>query len=330
VQAWTPDAARSVTVVMLETGRIVRTFRDKDTPSSINEVAKDAAQVYAALDAPMTGQAVVFPAGEGAVADRAFLGDGDGMLWRVDLSAASPRDWRIDLWFDAFSVEATPPLPWKAGQPIVTAPVLSVDRLGALTVAFSTGDQETFTPGAIKNYLWSLRENPQTFHSEVLWYNEFTNGQRVSGPMVLYGSVLYFTTLTPTPSSDTNRCSAGSSKLCGEHYMNQKTLNVALDGGEAMLPDPPGTANLVQCVNLPGIAFGPAIQQQPTCSETETYDDPYLGWGTHTRMHGGVTGGKSSLVVTTTNTAVGATPLEYQLPSPTNTTRIDSWAAVIE
>jgi type IV pilus assembly protein PilY1 len=332
VQCWAKDAARSVTIVMLETGRIVRTFRDKDTPASINGLAQDAALSYAALYAPMTGPAVVFPAGEGTVSDRAFLGDGDGMFWRMNLTSTNPRDWKIDLWFDAYAKEATPPPPWKAGEPIMTAPVLSVDRLGAVTVAFSTGDQETFTPGAIKNYLWSLRENPDTFHSEVLWYQEFTNGTRVSGPMVLYGSILYFTTLTPVASSDSNRCSSGASQLCGENYFLQQTAGTAAAGGAWALPDPsdPTQKTLTQCIPLSGIAFGPTIGQQPTCSQTDQFSDPYLGWGTHTRMVGGVTGGKSSLTVTVTNTTQGAVPVQYDLPPPTNTTRIDSWASVIE
>jgi type IV pilus assembly protein PilY1 len=327
VQCWTADAAKSVTIVMLETGQIVRTFRDKDTPASLNDRAMTALGTYAELNAPMTGQAVVYPAGDGAVADRAFLGDGDGMLWRIDLSPTNPKEWSIDLFFDAYTLKT-----WNAGQPIVTAPILSVDRLGAVTVDFSTGDQETFTPSTtMVNYVWALREDPSTFKSQVEWFSELANGTRVAGPMVLYSSVLYYTTLTPTPINDTNRCSAGSSQLCGVSYVVPKTTGSPGDGGEPALVDPPGSNTLVQCMDLDGIAFGPTVQQQPTCSsEDSTYEDPYLGWGTHTRLYGGISGGKTSLVVMTTNTKVGAQPKEIELPPPKATARIDSWAAVIE
>jgi type IV pilus assembly protein PilY1 len=334
VQCWNADPARSVTIVRLDTGEIVRTFRnDVDGPASILGRAKDANNAYATLDAPMSGQPVVFPSTTGVVSDRAFIGDRDGMLWRMDLSSANPRSWKIDLWFDAYSGGT-----FNGGQPIATPPILSVDNFGAVTVAFSTGDQETFlaTTG-MKNYLWSLKEDATAspaFKSKALWFVSYKDGERVSGPMALFASNLYYTTFTPTPLDPTKVCSAGNSKLCGVHYINPKTPdkpdsgptpNVTISGN----PSDPCTS-----LGENTLAFGPGITQKPSCSTDTTTSDPYIGFGTH-HLLGNITAGEFDLVVHTGSSGStangGKTNVKtVKLATPMNTTRIDSWAGVIE
>ena len=77
--------ARSLTIVRLDSGEIVRTFRQSlaDAPSSVADAGK---VIVAPLDSPITGQPTAYPGQLGAVADRLFVGDADGALWRVDVS----------------------------------------------------------------------------------------------------------------------------------------------------------------------------------------------------------------------------------------------------
>jgi type IV pilus assembly protein PilY1 len=340
VRCWQDDPARSLTVVRLDTGEIVRSFRrEADGPASVLPRSRDASLNYAALNAPISGQPVVFPATTGAVADRAFVGDRDGMLWRLDFSSSNPQDWKMQLFFDAFTGQA-----FDAGQPIATAPVLSVDRLGKVTVAFSTGDQETFlaTTG-MKNFVWSVVEDTSSsppFKSDVRWALELDDGERVSGPMSLFASTLYYTTFKPPPIPPPTgqKCSAGQSQVCGVHYLLARTQG-GTDGG-AVPPSPINKGNFKgpdeACIQFgDSIVFGAGITQKPTCNDETTYNDPYLGNGNHTALTS-VTAGKFELVVQTgpggTNTQTGGeiNTQSITLEPPMTTTRIDSWAAVVE
>jgi type IV pilus assembly protein PilY1 len=339
VRCFAKDPSRSLTVVMLETGEIVRSFRAQtDGPDSILPRSLDGEGKYTALNAPISGTPVVFPAATGVVSDRAFVGDRDGMLWRVDFSSTDPRKWTMKLFFDAYSKQAA-----DAGQPIATTPILSVDRIGNVTIAFSTGDQETFlaTEG-MNNYLWSLLESTTTtpaFQSKALWYKTLPNGERVSGPMSLFASNLFYTTFTPPLASDASKkCNNGVSTVCGVDYMKPAPGDGA--GGLASKPtvNPDGVS---ACLPFgESIVFGAGITQKPTCSADVSTNDPYLGYGAHTGL-ADFAPGKFQLVIQTGPKQVsGGSPgpgtgsdintLAIDLAPPMSPARIDSWAAVVE
>jgi type IV pilus assembly protein PilY1 len=343
VRCWAPDPARSVTIVRIDTGEIIRSFRNAPVDGPLPNTAQIVARsknfdgTYPALAAPMTGEPVVYPATTGTVADRAFIGDRDGMLWRINLASSKPAEWTIGLFFDAFPAGQV-----TDGQPIATPPIISVDQTGNLTVAFSTGDQETLLSSiGMTNYLWSLRENVSgsSFKSKVLWYSSYTGGKRVTGPMQLFNSILYYTTFTPVVPNMVTECTSGDSQLCGVHYINPKTNTNLSDGGYPSLVDPasaPSSPVMVQCIPLGAktMAFGPGLVQKPTCSAETTFSDPYLGYGQHSGLSN-ATGSSFQLVVQTGTggTAVvgGATNVAtLTLKPPINAARIDSWAAVIE
>ena len=210
-------AARSLTIVRLDTGEIMRTFRPSNTLASIPSGIQGRITVTP-LDSPITGQPVAYPAIVGAIADRAYVGDRDGALWRVDLSSSNPANWSMNLFFDAYANQSP-----TAGQPIVTPPQLSIDDSGRVTIAFSTGSQDVFSANASTlNYVWSLTENINftntgaTVGASVNWYRQFTGGECVVGPMQLFGSGLYFASYQPA--SGTAACNAGSSRIWGMNY----------------------------------------------------------------------------------------------------------------
>lgn len=341
VPCYASTPARSVTIVRLDTGEVVRSFRRQGDPkgSLVDEKVKDG-DAFAPLDSPMTGQPVLFPSTTGAVAHRAFIGDRDGGLWRINFSSAKPSEWEIDLFFDAY------PSPLgngaRAGQPIATPPILSVDSLGNLVVMFSTGDQESFTPsGSMRNYVWSLREGDasESYKSEALWFIPLDGGARVSGPMSLFTSVLYFSTFAPTAGG--NLCSAGVSKIWGVDYIQSidkdatTQKNIPSSGPIPRLKDEATDSYPEDGIELDegAIVFGIGIRQKPSCFEQDDeFDDPWFGG--HQPMKS-VTGGGFELVIQTGQGGVATggaiTKTESRdLPTPPTVSRIDSWAAIVE
>ncbi len=351
--------ARSLTVVRLDSGEVLRTFRQDD--DEVPALKARLVVTEAPLDSPMTGQPVPFPAGAGAVADRVFIGDQDGALWRLNLASAtgSPADWKLDLFFDTFPGDGTFGHPYNGGQPIETPPILSVNETGDLTVAVSTGRQ--YIVGAapqLVNYVWSLSEKPTADRKQLLpkvnWYKAFpdTDGERVVGAMSLFNSHLYFTT-RGEPVAGT--CSGGTAFLNGMHYLNPHPDGVGL-GGAA----PPSTDAQKSILKILGAAShkdnyvaasqfsdratlsGTTVAQVPTCGNGGApEDDQYFNYGAHSAL-GNLQGGTFQLLIPIGNgdmksginaqqiTLGEAKGLAVDVPSPPVATRIDSWAAIVE
>ncbi len=353
-----PDAlaARSLTIVRLDTGEIVRTFRRSKTEGNIPKTIQSRV-VEVPIDSPITGQPVAYPALVGSIADRVFVGDRDGGLWRVDLSSTDPSSWTMKLFFDAYAGQDP-----RAGQPIVTQPQLSVDNLGQVTIAFSTGSQDDFSANsAMINYVWSLTEsidwkNNGAIGANVNWYRRFNGGERVVGPLQLFASGLYFATYQPD--SGTTACGAGTSRIWGMHYhdlvdsggldKNNPPVSPsdgveASKGGRPWLPqDGTSTTTYVQfldnSINLLAGAtiFGVAVAQVPSCVDNSSPTDSFFGSGVvHTTMPN-VTPATYELVMQTgasgkssvSSAATNVTTLS--LPSPNNSPRIASWATIME
>jgi type IV pilus assembly protein PilY1 len=80
------------------------------------------------------------------------------------------------------------------------------------------------------------------------------------------------------------------------------------------------------------MVFGVAVTQTPTCADTTTFNDPYMG--THTAIDSSSTAefqlvfqtgqGGSAQNKSVTNSKT------QTLPRPRETTRFDSWAAIVE
>ncbi len=203
-------AARSLTIVRLDNGKVIRTFRQASTeivlPLGTAQTKLRARTTDTNLDSPITGQPVAFPAGAGAIADRVFVGDQDGRLWKVNLASTNPANWTMNLFFDTYpaSYGSDPAFPnaYNDGQPLQLAPVLSVDGAGDVTVNVATGDQDTIgASSTMKNFIWSLTEKTAsdrtTATSQVNWFKALTGGERVVGPMALFNSALYFASYAP-------------------------------------------------------------------------------------------------------------------------------------
>ena len=347
--------ARSLTIVRLDTGKIIRTFRRSklEVPTGIRSRVLEAP-----LDSPITGEPVAFPSDVGSVADRIFVGDQDGTLWKVDVSNKSPDQWTMSLFWDAFpavQVHSKPKAEWNSGQPIATAPVLSVDSKGNLTLALATGDQGSIgAASGMLNYLWALRDLPNSSHvllPDMLWLQQFEGGERVTGPISLFNSYLYFSTLKPPEVGASCKATDGA-YIWGMHYM------VPRDGeGGALPPDRtvggqaapflkkfattnqfvPDTTLLGTDAKNQAVIFGVTVAQVPTCVAEETIADAFLGSRSRiTDANPGdfqlvfQTGSASLSTGGKADAAAPAGAAGITLPKLATPARVEAWASIVE
>ena len=375
----TLEGARSITIVRLDTGEVVRTFRAGDptvAPAPTDNRAP--AGLYgttplrianAGFDAPIVGEVVTYPGSAGAVADRAYFGDAQGRLWRLDLSSQNPADWNASMILDAYPTAGfNNDYTASDARPIETPPIISSDSLGRITVAVSTGSQDVLTTDG-KHPVWSLTETLSggKYVSRVNWFlNEknsiqkqgetelhFSGGERVRGPMTLFSGILYFTSQRP-PASGLVQCSDGQAYLWAVHYINAG-LTPGLPSPSATPEDGPMPAHsptfqtdvnttpnmldpgLVRYLSLgaDSAAFGVGIRQRPSCYQTDAGgDDPFLGFGSHTSISS-ITPGNFQLVVQTggagsTSGDSSIRTMVETLAPPAGGVTIDSWAAILE
>jgi type IV pilus assembly protein PilY1 len=328
-------AARSLTIVRLDNGQILRTFRPILTAPAVQPVTFDP-KVLTLVDiqAPIVGQPAAFPSQAGQVADRIFVGDAEGRIWRVDVSKPDPADWTMQPFFDAFYDLA--PTALAPPQPVQTPPVLSVDDKGQITVAFSTGDQDNVTPDANHlNYVVSVTETVfpalsgnREFHAQMNWRKQLTGGAHVLGPMSLFDRTLYYSTFLQPSGSKT--CEMGDSTIVGVDYINALDATPETTGGAVKVPPVVVTSAVVS---------GVALRQQPACAATTAAQgstDDFLGYGQTTAVST-VNPGVFELVVqksgstsTTAGTGISVPTLKAPIPVPRLQVRVDSWAPIIE
>jgi type IV pilus assembly protein PilY1 len=318
------EMARSLTIVRLDTGEVIRTFRPSASSALFNS------SVFTATDipAPITGQPKAFPETTGAVADRIFVGDRDGRLWRLDVSSQDPSQWTMKVFFDAFYDGTT-----ASSQPVVLPPVLSVTNEGLTTVAFATGDQQaTAAPITMINRVASLTEeldSSNAFVAKVNWIHELTGGERVTGPMVLFNSGLYYSASRP-PNSSTAVCDVGASKVYGTHYIKAAT-------GTTNPPRPanaPDQSALILSTRTDGLIFGLSLQAEPSCVSTETAisGNDSFGYGT-VSMSRTVKPGSYYLtfeVSGSNSDARGVLEVKTPLNRPKVPVTFESWALIYE
>lgn len=352
--------ARSLTIVRLDSGEVIRTFRyDVDEAPAFGLAATTTSRYAgtnglintAPLDSPIVGTPAAFPTGLGAVADRIFVGDQDGGLWRVDVSSTDPEDWAMTLFFDTFAKDpnnpAAPDTAALVGQPIVTAPTLSFDDRGQITVLVSTGDQDL--DAGTSNYIWSLTERVNAtatgFVAGVNWYLPLDQGEHVLGPIELVGEIAYLSTYEP-PGTTSVCGNFGTSRVYGMHYLDRDgNTGAPSTGGVAALSvtgdadgDGADQSKTAQELGLPAgtLIFGVTAEFTPSCyDEPGEAPDSVLG-GTRRRVQnasqatmqlsfqtGVPTSGKESLGFQSGFGTVSLAP-------PRATSSIESWAAILE
>jgi type IV pilus assembly protein PilY1 len=281
---------------------------------------------------------VIYPADTGQVADRLYVGDADGQLWRVDLSNTDPNQWTFTLAWDAY-VDTNS----AVRERVAIAPVLSRDPVGNMTILFATGNQDVLTSTSTDNRVWSLTETPLQHNTSQNWVLKFAPGQyRVTGPMALFNNILYFSTYTPG-SNATSVCANGFPTLWAVDYVRPDPANTYAIGapvGQFGTP-PPVQLPLKQDGTADGtVIYGVSATETPACGGSVNTNDAYFG------SHSAVssvsqseyrimwqTGAGSGLTTNGTGVRNEASIKGMQnmtISSPGLGTRIDSWAAIVE
>jgi type IV pilus assembly protein PilY1 len=328
VRCWKAGAGRSLTVVRLDNGEVLMNFRASAAEGPPNLLAQNPARAQVVpMASPISGVAVAYPGQTGQVATRAYVGDADGVLWRVDLSGTDPTKWTMSIAWDSYSVFSDTA---QMGQVIQTAPVISTNPLGDTVILFSTGDQEQLTASTMNNRVWSIQEKrnaiANSFQTKANWYFDFTGGERVTGPMGIFDSVAYFSTFSPNPSGSPV-CAFGVSKIWGLDY---QTAAPRFPNGAS----PPKQYDTADNTIIAGVA----VTKTPSCDTTTTTTDAYLGSHSYvTSADAGVYqlvwqkgpgAGITSNSAVKTDTFTGIQSMN--LKAPRQSTRIDSWATIIE
>jgi len=332
------EPARSLTIVRLDTGEVLRTFRPVQGPFDTDVWTETD------LDAPITGQPAAFPEATGSIADRIYVGDRDGRLWRVDVSSQIPANWTMKRMHDAFHNG----LPGDS-QPVSLAPVLSVDETGDVTVAFATGSQDL---DSSTNRVVSLTDHlneDSKFVTHLNWWQTLGNNERVTGNMVLFNSILYYSAARP-PATTGAVCDVGSSSVYAVHYVHSEDYREALEtgvdptpaSGPEPSPDPDDPSELRDSVklvdNLAGLIFGVSVQGVPTCvDDIENVEgNDTFGYGQVTRPKT-VNPGKFYLSYSASGNTTGSddnvqgvSTFTSEVPTPPLPVTFQSWALVYE
>jgi type IV pilus assembly protein PilY1 len=368
-QATDPVIGRSVTIVRLDTGEILRTFArkaDATPPNASNDTLLNAGRIIdTPLDSPMTGTPLVFPTDVGADSTKFFVGDADGTIWKFDVSSSNPSNWTGELFLDLYNttVDPTTTTSWSDGQPFQVTPILSLDTAGELVINAATGSIQSFDTSGIE-LVYSITEkvqgNPAKLRASVNWwlgpvkyYDNtgalqgfngatigFQPGERVSGPMTVFNGTLYFSTYYAGGSGAAS-CSSGVASLWGRNYVTPDNTSDLSQGGLRVLQPPPPASpttpppiSVQPAVQAGAVIPGVSILATPACAGLGTAGaDQYVAGASHQTPQNFAAGGFSLFTqVGAKGTSGSAATQQFQtsVQTPASPTAIDSWAAVLE
>jgi len=263
---------------------------------------------HADLRAPVTGTAVVYPSDVGQVAQKAFVSDADGFLWRLDFTNPDATKWTMKLFYDTQnpdvnggigSYSSSGEIPaFSAGSPgydanlsqAVSTPILSLDKTGRLILNVATGDQDPmYDISPRRNYVYAIAEEVTLLGAVTpnrLYYQALADGERVTGPMTVFDSVHYFATFKPPPGTGTVNggsgvCEKGNAYIYGRDFTTPQVTGDPKSGGAYRFPNAT-TARLEPFTGshpsagqvIPGITI---LATQSCYTFEDTPSDPIFG-----------------------------------------------------
>lgn len=224
------------------------------------------------MPASLSGSVIAFDTFAGNLATRAFVGDEQGRLLRLDMSSPEPLDWSIDIFFDPIAAgeEDFPELAGLQFEPVLFEPTIAyLGNLDRAVVIYGLGDLNRLETGGELdetnvNHVFSLTERPRFSaedgrlirdFAEVNWIlrlngeplfddedNEIGRslGERLTTRPRIFNRVAYFATYMPNPEDP---CAVGNARLYAVHYAGPQddeeeyTRYVALTADEEEEPE---------------------------------------------------------------------------------------------
>jgi type IV pilus assembly protein PilY1 len=355
VRCWQGNQGRFFYVVDLKTGALIRKIGA--APSAIPYDPSTPAMAIATspppAHSPIVGAPALYNGLAGVVTTRAYVGDADGSLWRIDMASTNPANWWMADAFDLFWDRG-----YNSGQPIIERPVTSIDEMGRTVIAFGSGDTDLLE-GTDENRVESIIETTQTdaagtstgINIEEAWGirpgaqtvdRDFLAGERLTGAMTLFNNVLYFGTFAPRVGTDP--CEIGAARLWGVDLTRNDPSGSSYPQGRLDRDgDPMTTADVVRVTrdlnnngseadDANSLLFGVAVARRPNCNVSATVVDPLTG--SPRTFVSSTSGGEYRLVLQIAQTGMtGGTrtaTFTRSLPAPIIPSRVDSVATVFE
>jgi type IV pilus assembly protein PilY1 len=308
----------------------------------------------------MSGTPVPYPSDVGSIAQRIFISDQDGVVWRLDVSSTNPANWFVEPFMDGFSPtvnSGTDNTAWALQRSPVAGGALNLTtgRDGDLVVNFGTGDTSSIGITQLQNFVYSVSERPTSgkLVASPNWYDPLSLGEMITGPATVFDGVYYFATYAP--GTVTTGCPSGTAYLWGMDFVTGAGTNIdtpiavgtiSTIGGVAELLNPLGGANVQKNASTLGnpagsaIIPGVAITSTGACLAPTTGTDPVTGTQTVnlgnvapaqysvTALAGVASAGASA---TTATTGSKVQQVQYNIANGVRTsTLVDSWASIVE
>ncbi len=269
----TRGEGRCVLVLDAVTGETIRRFDQAD----------GVAEGFT-MGAPMVGTPVGFPAGGIQAADRIYIGDRIGQLWRIDLRDPDADDWSMRVVWPPEDAEAAEN--YRTGRPLVDRPSVSLREDGRLVVVFGTGADprpagEADAAGFPRAHVVSFTEQVVLGDGEVdlltetNWVLPLREQEYLSGAPITSDGIVYFTTIEEVPEQ---ACGNRVGRLYGldyvrteeERYVTRdgRTLNV-VPGLPTFLTEGGQIVDDAVSVQLPPgrTAYGLTVATAPSCAD---------------------------------------------------------------
>jgi hypothetical protein len=209
----TTNIGRTIYVVDLETGRVLRRFTH----------TTDAEGVEAPIPGPVVGDASLFDTFLGSLATRAFVGTLNGYVLRVDLAATHPALWSVDTFFDPEAELGRSDVGGVFFRPTIALEAAT----GRAAVVFGTGNLDDLDRVVgERNYVVSVSEQPEFAADGSLervggslnWALELEVNERMTARARVFNRRAYFATFK----SANDLCDIGGARFYGLDYIGSE------------------------------------------------------------------------------------------------------------
>ena len=241
----------------------------------------------AAMDLPVVGSPVIYPADSLSPAERIYIGDAGGRLWRIDLRSPDVAQWRAAIAWP--SAALNDPEFATAGRAIFGRPALTTRADGNVVLVFGQGEEGVPSNPPAQAHVVSFTDKLSfnngnlVFEPTPNWVMPLRVGEYTTvAPVVRDGTVLMVTIDTPPAAAV---CAPRRNRLYAMHYTDVMVDDegdrdtYAREDGEALYVKPllqrfddqgRPAGEALSLVLPPGLTIaGMTIANTPSCREGE-------------------------------------------------------------